>query len=77
MGTDTEPKLEAMAASRRVLIKALASAPVILTLVPGRARAEYLEDGTYFFGSCAVPPGQAQSDVCVHEEPPPSEDPPP
>jgi hypothetical protein len=59
MGTDTEPEGEAVEASRRVLMKALASAPVILTLVPGRARAEYAPDGEYFnVGSivCLAPP---------------------
>ena len=54
---------------RRAILKALASVPVIVTLIPGRARAEY-RNGVYFDGSCAVPPSTSNSDECTHEDPP-------
>lgn len=54
-------------ATRRAMIAALASAPLILTLVPGRARAEY-SAGEYFDGSCDAPPDQAETDVCGQED---------
>jgi hypothetical protein len=56
-------------APRRAILKALASAPVIVSLLPGRARAEY-RNGVYFEGSCAVPPPHSSSDECTHEDPP-------
>jgi hypothetical protein len=48
---------------RRAVIAAMGAAPVIMTLLPGRARAEY-RGGEYFEGSCAAPPDQANSDAC-------------
>ena len=57
-------------APRRAILKALASAPVIVSLLPGRARAEYDSNGNYFEGSCAVPPPHSSSDECTHEDPP-------
>lgn len=71
MDVPTKSEGEEREAPRRAILKALASTPVILTLVPGRARAEYDKNGIYFAGSCAVPPGQAQTKVCTHPNQPP------
>jgi hypothetical protein len=70
MSTDKGLETNASTSSRRAIIQALASAPVILTLVPGRARAEYDVNGVYFEGSCAVPPPNANSDLCTQQDPP-------
>lgn len=40
--------------ARRAVLQALAGAPVILTLMSGRAKAEYV-GGVYFPGSCRPP----------------------
>lgn len=60
-----EPDDEGVASIRRAILKAFASAPLILTLMSGRARAEYFE-GEYVIGSVPVckDPGEGQ-------EPPP------
>ncbi len=54
--------------TRRAMIAAMGTAPVIMTLLPGRARAEY-RGGEYFDGSCAAPPDHANSDVCGQVDP--------
>ena len=53
--------------TRRAMIAALGTAPLILTLVPGRARAEY-RAGVYWEGSCEAPPDQANTDVCGQDD---------
>ena len=69
---EKEPDRHVPPASRRAIVKALASAPVILTLVPGRARAEYVirpgGEIEYIVGSCAIPPGNSETDTCVFED---------
>ncbi len=58
---DAEPGLAAPLPERRAVLKAAASAPVILTLMAGPARAGYNQQGEYipgasFLPDCEVPP---------------------
>ncbi len=57
---DAEPAMEASVPTRRAVLKAAASAPVILTVTGGPARAGYNVQGFYFEGSidpnCVIPP---------------------
>ena len=64
--SDNNAKVDA---TRRAMVLALGSAPVILTLVPGSARAEYAADGYHAGESCVAPPDHARTDVCGKWEP--------
>ena len=55
-------------ARRRAILKALAAAgPIILTVTPFHARAEY-NNGVYFEGSCAKDNRQPPHDKCFKKD---------
>ncbi len=67
----------AAAPSRRAVLRAAASAPVILTLMAGPARAAYNGEGVYFPGAsfapdCEAPPPEPpryNPQDCEHGQP--------